>query len=475
MSRATTPELPFATPAIDEMNLVEIPFALMVRSTSQRTLLLSPDGEDRLVAADAVGGLPTALGERVLVALLYFHKKFNGFHNARVRLPLRAFISEYLYPDRSYRPSAQAYDAVQEQLRRIAHTRIVSSRWYDKSLGRHTEIDASIIDYIKVIEDGGGNRAKVLEIRWGELFFNSLKARYTKALDYQLWLRLERPLTRRLYRWLDRQLHTKRSETVRAWQFGRFKLGLTHQRIATPSRRGSNYLVKELTPCVEELNQAGFPVALTVDSAEDDFALTFSRVLKGEPEAERDENRILDPVTDLLDYFNRVAHGLESARSYAPPDRVLAASWIETYGLEAAQLLVDACLHTCKRGGHEKPFKFRRLAYYEDAAAGLLDRTAAEEQGQLPLVETPAPPLVSKVEVPADLVAFNQAFFTRLTAGVRAALQPLAYVRPEPPDLLFYSEDPSPIGFFLANHRAVLLKAAQALDPTLTHLRLHKD
>lgn len=474
MSRPATPELPFATPAIDEMNLVEIPFALMVRSTTQRTLLLSPDGEDRLVAADAVGGLPTALGERVLVALLYFHKKFNGFHSPRVRLPLRAFISEYLYPDRSYRPSAQAYDAVQEQLRRIAHTRIVSSRWYDKSLGRHIEIDASIIDYIKVIEDGGGNRAKVLEIRWGELFFNSLKARYTKALDYQLWLRLERPLTRRLYRWLDRQLHTKRSETVRAWQFGRFKLGLTHKRIAAPSRRGSNYLVKELAPCVEELNQAGFPVALTVDSAEDDFALTFSRILDETPD-EREPQRILDPVTELLDYFNRVAHGLESARSYAPQDRVLASSWIETYGLEAAQLLVDACLQTCRRGGHAKPFKFRRLAYYEDAAAGLLDRAAAERQGQLPLMDSSSPPPVAKVEVPSELVAFNQAFFTQLTAGVRAALQPLAYVCPAPPELLFHSLDPSPIGFFLVNHRAALLKAAQAIDPTLTQLRLNKD
>lgn len=465
---AEAPELPYSTttPALDEMNLVEIPFCVMTRTTEQRVLVLSPDGQDRLEAAESVGGLPTALGERILVALLYFSKRQNAFRSPKIQLPLRAFLSDYLYPTRPYRPNAATYSAVEEQLRRIAHTRLVSSRWWDKALGRHVTIDASIIDYIKVLDEGGGNRTKVLEIRWGELFFASLKARYTKPLDYDLWLRLERPLTRRLFRWLDRQLATKTSETVRAWQFARFKLGLTHHRLASPSRRASKYLIGELSSALAELRDAGFPVTLQVDSTEADYVLTFTRVA---PDPQLAGELVQDDVTDLLAYFNQRAHGIPG-RHFAPRDRDLASAWLETYGPERARSLVDACLAISSRRGHEKPFKFRRLSYYEDAAAGHLERVANERQGQLNLVEQKQEPLEA-INVPAALRDWNDRFFAALGPALRATLQPIAYGQPTPPVLLFHSSDPTALSFLLRFHRDALLSAAQQLSPDISQLQ----
>lgn len=457
---STNPELPFPSDsAIDEMNLVEIPFALLTKTSGQRTLELSSDGVERLVADEAVGGLPTALGERALIALLWYHKN-TAAQSPRFRVHLRHFVTSYLFPKRDYRPNARILEAVQEQLRRIAHTRVVSNRWYDKERGQRVAIDASIIDYIKVIEEGGNNRPRILEIRWGELFFESLRARYTKKLDYGVWLAIERPLARRLYRWLDRQLQPKSTETVRAWNFGRFKLGMTHSRLASPGRRASKYLVAQLKPCLADLAEVGFHVSLEVDATADDFLLTFQRAAT---EVASAPPIVVEPVTELLAHFHERAHGVDAPRSFETIDIRLATEWLETYGLDDSKALVDESLALVRHEHHEMPYKFRRLSFYEEKARGRLQRLERERAGQLSLpdvaasVEHAPPPPPGNPEH----AAFSKTFFSALPTGLQFTVSSmLAIADVTDSTIMLATNDRSAAAFLLRTHSAQFADAA---------------
>ena len=106
--------MPLFRRALDEMNLVEIPFAVTGKRTNRHVLELAPDGSTRLVADHDVAGLPTALGERVMIALLWYHNTtYPG--QARFRLHFQHFVRSFLYPHRAYKPNSKELRDVEEQ------------------------------------------------------------------------------------------------------------------------------------------------------------------------------------------------------------------------------------------------------------------------------------------------------------------------------------------------------------------------
>jgi len=134
--------------AFDEMNLVELPFALLTDAKdlgkqSPKEMPLGPGGEECLVAGGR-GNLPTALAERVILSLLWLTQKTNRFKEPTVRFSLRRLIHEYMYPDRAdnNRAGGAFYKRVEDELHRIAATRIITSRWYDRELKKLTQISS---------------------------------------------------------------------------------------------------------------------------------------------------------------------------------------------------------------------------------------------------------------------------------------------------------------------------------------------
>lgn len=375
--------------AFDEMNIIELPIALLARdTTNQRAHALSLSGNEKLVADEAVDGLPSALGERVVIALMWFARQRNNFDDPTIIFALRELVTHYVFPGRfsgTYTPGQKVLRAVEEQIRRVAHTRLVSDRWFDRKLNRQVRIDASIIDYLKVVDEGGPKRPRILEIRWGSLFYQSVRNSYTKPIDLATYQRIEAPLDRRLYRWLDRQLSCKTEQTVKSCQaFARFKLAMSGAVVEGGGRAASSYIVKALRESLERLASVGFVVTMAVDASQPDHALTFTRrLLKGHVEV-----LIADLPLELVHYFEQVAHGIPAdrpVREISPNDRTNAERWIDTYGYEQARWMVDRAVAIQKEVGGERILRFAGLKLYESAAAGDYEKYQEAREAQLSL------------------------------------------------------------------------------------------
>lgn len=382
----------------DEMNTVNMPFALLTKQNSTLTRMnITNDGRRFLEAQE--GLLPSALAERAVVALVTLHHELDpSFQSQTFRFSLRGYIENYLYRGRTYRPSNRESGSVVEQLNRVARTRLCTDNWYDRERGYTVKINASIIDYIKVDESSQPHQ---LEIGWGKEFWKSLRSKYTKMLDPALYEAIERPIDLRLYRWLDMQLARKSKQPVRSIQeFARAKLAMHSSQIDRGGRTASTYVARQLEKSIVRLNGIGFPVRLTIDKSAPDYRLTFSRLQSGPNEVES-----IDVVGDLLRHFGRTVHGATRVRR-AVADQTAAQAWIDRYGVEASQWMTAKAAQLYKRRTGEKALSFRALELYADAAHGAWTQKQAEQAGQHSL------PIRSREEDPLPTWNAYYAFMT---------------------------------------------------------------
>lgn len=388
------------TPLLDEMNIVETPISLLVRDTKLDRIDLTGDGTRYL---ETTGGrpLPTALAERVVLGLLWLHHERNGLRSRKVEFRLRDLVQQYTHP-KEYghtRPPGKLLKAVREQLHRVAATRLYTSRWYDRRRGIHTEMDASIIDYIQVVQKGGKNRAEVLEIGWGEKFYESIRSRYTKELDPRIYLELSGPLERRLFRWLDRQLPNAapagkplktRQEVASIQNFARSKMGMTGAVLERGGRTASSYVATKLTKAVENIHCLGFRVRMEIDVSVPDYRLTFLRLDEAPGPNEIVE---VDPEGELLRFFEKVVLGATRARkrgAFRARDRELAGKWLEDYGIEGSKAVVEEAHRIQQAGRGRDILTFAGLQLYEAKAVANLDRRSTSAETSPPERETEA-------------------------------------------------------------------------------------
>lgn len=378
----------------DEMNLIEIPFCLLqrkntARSSEAQSIALSPSGHEYLQSSGQKYGLPTALAEPVVLGLMWMTMQQSGFQSRRVRFPLRTLVEEYMYPGKfkKYRAGGRLLESVEDELHRVAATRIHSDRWFDRNLGKQVHIDASIIDAITVIEKGGKNSPKVLEVVWGTKVYESIQSRYTKGLDIKTYLQIQTPLARRLYRWVDRQLSTKSVQAVRSCQhFARYKMLMTGKVVERGGRTASNYIVKCFKEVLDNFHDLGFAVRMLIDKSRPDYSLRFER-LDGRPENEVvEQDQVGDLVREFLHCFHDVPKDGKKRRQ-KKSDRSLAEQWLDSYGYDQAAWMVRRCveLHRTSPRRRERVFSFAGLELFEMAAAADYERWRKEQAGQLQL------------------------------------------------------------------------------------------
>lgn len=367
--------------AFDEMNLVEIPFAMSQRSNQGRTqVLLSPGGKEYLFS-ESPHGLPTALAEPTVLGLMWLTMDRNSFKTATVRFTIRELVERYMYDRyKKFRASGKLMKAVEEEINRVADTRLHSERWYDKKLGKHVKINAAIIDYVEVIENGTNRKPRLVEMKWGEKFFQSVQARYTKKLDAEFYRLLQYPVDRKLYRWLDRQLYNKDAVLVKSCQnFGRYKMMVQGKMVG--GRTESNYILKILKDAMKRLKGLGFAVKMTVDKSLPDFMVKFEKI-SGE------ENKVVevDTASELVREFSFQFHGYDKTkkRRLREADISFAGKWLESYGYEHSVWMIKKCkeLHAGSKRAGETIFSFVGLEIYEMAAAAAYEAEQAEKAGQ---------------------------------------------------------------------------------------------
>ncbi len=250
---ANDSQLPWA---VDELNLAEFPLAAI----SDRFL----DGTKTVVFEDTVWdykqkrrvprsltvsgsdqyGLPTARDDDVLLACIQVSS-------------LADFVAREVHFSRyellkllRWRDETRNYRRLSVSLRRWKGLSIFSDKaFYDKARESWVNKDFGVFDNLYIYErksEEGRHELASSRFVWNEVLFESFQAGYLKRLDWDLYCRLEGPVAKRLYRFLDKRFyHSKRVEIDLA--------ELAHRKIRISCRYNVGQMKRALLRGIEEL------------------------------------------------------------------------------------------------------------------------------------------------------------------------------------------------------------------------------
>jgi hypothetical protein len=247
----------------DEMNLVEFPFATLGSKDPRDHIVYEGWGVENgerqhrkwVASSSVVAGLPTEYGERVFIALLAITHQ-QGFQSRKVSFSVyRALkIMRVTTSKRDYQNFVKALEqltgltihsenAFWDKGRQKRITTKTAFHLIEKFWIRYQEADEAIME-----EEGIPGY-----IIWGEIIWNSLRDGYIKNLDLDFFYGLCRPLTRRLYRFLDRRMYTPKSY----YEFDLYDLAKKMGMNLENSRKPADVRNK-LKPALQELVEREF-------------------------------------------------------------------------------------------------------------------------------------------------------------------------------------------------------------------------
>lgn len=201
----------------DEMNLAEFPLA----AVSDRFL----DGKKTIVFSDEVWdenrremvprsltvsgsdryGLPTAKDDDVLLACVQL-SGIGDFHSREVHFSRYELLKLLRWKDES-----KYYHRLSVSLRRWKGVTIYSDRaFYDHARKSWVNRDFGVLDNLYVYEREESEKVRAPASSWfvwNEVLFESFRSGYLKKLDWDLYCRLEDPVAKRLYRFLDKRFY----------------------------------------------------------------------------------------------------------------------------------------------------------------------------------------------------------------------------------------------------------------------------
>lgn len=253
-----TPKYRFdETPALEELNLVEFPLAVLSdyvpngrktlefydlirdqESNSQLNRLVTITGADKW-------GLPNWQDQDVLLAMMVLSKLKNGFGDRRVRFTLHELRNLLQWPHNG------TYNRrLQESLDRWTGVTIKYSHWRTKTGWKKAKA-FHIIEWYALSMGRDFDADEPQTFTWNELVFESFQANHTKPLDWEFYIGLNTPTAKRLYRFLDKRFFLKSRWSFDLAEFSENKLGL--------NKVTDIWRYKErLAPAIKELEAKGF-------------------------------------------------------------------------------------------------------------------------------------------------------------------------------------------------------------------------
>ena len=254
----------------DEMNLVEYPFTRM-GTKDRRTHFFyewrnNSTGETRTweVSSTDTRGMPTEYAERVYIALLALTAE-QGFSSQVVSFSIyRALkIMRLTTSGRDLLNFAHAL----EQLKGLT-IYCNNALWNpQEKVRKSSKSGFCILDEVKVryveqddIIHEGESVAAV--IKWSDTLWQYFQSGNIKTLDLDFYFNLERPLSRRMYRLLDKRFNRGRNPVfVRDLLDFALKLGMQIQMSSDTDQvkyRKPAYIRSKLKPALDELVATGF-------------------------------------------------------------------------------------------------------------------------------------------------------------------------------------------------------------------------
>lgn len=247
----------------DEMNIVEFPITLLSERnpSGQKTIEFSDTivtdnhmiiEREWVVTGSEKFGLPLVQDNDVLLALLFIGKR-NGFES-----PTIYFTCYEICNVMKVKPSGRVYKRIEGALDRLMGVVIkTKNSFWDNEKKVYKTLSFGILDSYFLFERKDGiTRKPRSEIKsfvtLNSIFYRSIQNGYIKNIDLDVYYELPSPVTRRLYRYLD-----KKSYNRKKFEMDLFKLA--HEHVGLSKKRPCASQIKQkLDPAHKELIDINF-------------------------------------------------------------------------------------------------------------------------------------------------------------------------------------------------------------------------
>ena len=247
----------------DEMNLAEFPLCALAHRLrpDQKTLRF----EDRLwderrrqtisrqltITGSDAYGLPTALDDEVLLALIQI-SKVNQFGDRTV-----GFTRYQLLQLLDWSKEGKNYERLEASLNRwTGVTLYYKNAWWNKNRQCWVSEKFHVLDNVRLFEketagdqpEEDGNQSVFI---WNEVIFQSFQAGNLKSIDFDFFRELRSAVAKRLYRFLDKRFFHRRH-----WEFDLREFA--HEHAGFSRHYDTANLKRKLRPGILELEQRGY-------------------------------------------------------------------------------------------------------------------------------------------------------------------------------------------------------------------------
>lgn len=241
----------------DELNLVEFPFSLPCHRHPRDKKVIhiaekitDPEGTPRLrewiVTGSTLHGLPLAIDEEVFLGLLQVLQQ-TGFQDRHASFTQYSFLRRLGWPT-----NAPAYARLKHSLDRLRGA-VIESRgtFWDHKAKSFVTRSFNLIDNYALYEreNRAADQPFLSSVTFNEFLFESFQAGFIKTLDFDFYLSLRLPISRKLFRLLDKRAF--KGETFRV------DLDRLAQRLAITDSAYPSKIKQHLEEPHRELTQRG--------------------------------------------------------------------------------------------------------------------------------------------------------------------------------------------------------------------------
>ena len=230
----------------DEMNLVELPFALIsdrnskkISTIERRWAVQGKKGRTKncyeIITGSNKQGLPTFQAERVTIAALAltFRKQAKD---------PKIYTTQYEMCSLLHWPYTSQYrKLLRNMFSLLKGITVETNHFYNAKTGKHEWAVFGIIDNAHFSPEEG-------YFKWNEDFWNALQLGHIKQLDIGIYFSLKRNLSMRLFRYADRHIYNGRGHEIDLKRLCLDKL------LMMGDYQGTKHLIRELQPAIDEIN-----------------------------------------------------------------------------------------------------------------------------------------------------------------------------------------------------------------------------
>ncbi|QEG35833.1 replication initiator protein A [Bythopirellula goksoeyrii] len=359
----------------DEMNLAEFPLAVIgtrpplgIKTLSFSDEITDPSTDQRVrrqwtVTGSDLLGLPTSVDEEVLVGCLKLTKTY-GMQLRKVPFTAYEFLEEL-----HWARDGKSYRRLTESLDRWTGTTVLSNdAFWHKGKQKRVKDTFSLLDRWKLQDEEATYEGKQGWFIWGDFMWESLQSGNIRNLDFDFWIRLQSPISKRLFRLLDKRFYRRKEVPFPLKQLAFDKVGV--------SRKMHTGQVKAtLSKAHAELEEKGFCKSNYVRRGRGDWEVVYTDLRQDQLPHKADHS---DPLAEKL-----LERGIENAAELLTKysrKRILSA--LENYDDRRAhgEHLGPGWLGSCII--RKSPFAFRKGYQSESERKAELTRKREAKQRQ---------------------------------------------------------------------------------------------